>query len=371
MDFAEYSTWIEIDRGAIANNVSLLTKITGKPVMAVVKANGYGHGLVESARAARAGGAAWCGVARIEEAMMLREGRLDLPLLVLGYTPSRKVIDAARENLSLTLYDPDIARDYSAAASGAGMTVRVHIKVDVGMGRLGIFPEEVLEFVRFVNDLPGLMVEGIFTHFPTADEPALEYTGTQISRFQKVVQTLELAGLRPPLIHAANSAAALLFPESRFGLVRSGVAVYGLHPSNQALLPEGFSPALSLKSRIVSIKTIPPGQGISYNYRYFTSGYERIGVCSAGYADGIRRRLGNVALVEGKRVHVVGAVCMDQSMVQLDDVPEARIGSEVVWIGRQGNEQISAEDVAREWGTVNYEVVTGLDARVPRIYIGG
>jgi alanine racemase len=229
-------------------------------------------------------------------------------------------------------------------------------------------PEDGLEFVRFLGALPGLEVEGVFTHLAEADDPIRPSTDQQLNRFDRLVEGLQSSGLRPSLVHAANSAAALYFPRARYDIVRPGIAIYGLQPSADAPLPDDFRPALSWKARLASVKMLPPGHGIGYNFRYTTSRHERIGVCPAGYADGLRRRLGNYVLVGGKRVAVVGGVCMDQCMLQLDDVPEARVGDEIVMIGQQGSEQIRAEELGQAWGTVNYEVVCGLNVRVPRYY---
>lgn len=364
----ELTTWLEIDLGAIKNNIRELHAIAGVPLMAVVKANGYGHGLVEVARAAKAAGAAWCGVARLEEALTLRQNGIDLPLLVLGYTSPLRAVEAMENNVSLCVYDLEAAKACSEQAQSRGRKLRVHIKIDSGMGRLGIFPEEGMQFFGEIRRLPGLEVEGVFTHFARADETERNTTLWQLDRFQKLVECLEAAGLRPPLVHACNSAATIYFPEAHYDLVRCGISIYGLHPSAETPNPPALRPALTWKSRLTSVKQFPPGHGISYNYRYTTSRNERIGVIAAGYADGFRRRLGNFALVHGRRVDVVGGVCMDQVMLQLDGVPEARIGDEVVLLGAQGEASISAEEIAAAWGTNNYEVVCGLANRLPRFY---
>jgi len=368
MQMDELTTWLEIDLGAIKNNIRELHSIAGVPLMAVVKANGYGHGLVEVARAAREAAADWCGVARIEEALALRLASLNLPILVLGYTSPLRVREAVENHISLTVYDMDVARAYAEAAQACHGIVKVHTKVDSGMGRLGIFPEDGLGFVQALHALPGLEVEGLFTHFARADEIDRKATLWQIEPFQKLVDCLSQAGMRPQLVHACNSAGTIYFPEAHYDLVRCGISIYGLHPSAEAPNPPSLRPALTWKARLSSVKYFPPGQGISYNHRYTTSNRERIGAVSAGYADGFRRRLGNFALVQGQRVNVVGGVCMDQIMLQLDRVPEARIGDEVVLIGRQGSDAITAEEVAAAWGTNNYEVVCGMAARLPRIY---
>jgi alanine racemase len=362
--------WVEIDLSAIRHNIRRLSEISARPVMVVVKANAYGHGLVEVGRAACQAGAASLGIARLEEALALRAAGIQAPLLVLGLTPPERVAEAAAGDIRVACFDPELAREYSARASAAGLTLRVHAKFDTGMGRLGVWPEDGVEFASLLNSLPGLALEGAMTHLAVADEPLQPATALQLERFSAMVAALEAAGLRPPLVHAANSATTLYFPQGRFDMVRSGIAVYGLHPSDEAPLPADFRPALVWKARLASVKLLPAGHGVGYNARYVTSRPERIGVCPAGYADGLRRQVNvNHALVDGQRVPVVGGVCMDQCMLQLDGVPAARAGDEIVLIGTQSGARISAEEIAAAWGTVNYDVVCGLTARVPRIYL--
>jgi alanine racemase len=368
MDPSACSTWVEVDLEAVRQNISMLRQITGVEVMAVVKANAYGHGLVETARAALEGGAGWCGVARIEEALTLRQAGIQAPILVTGYTPAERLAEAIEYGISLTVYAFDQAEIISHTARSSNARLKVHAKIDTSMGRLGVFPDQGLPLVRRLNALPRVEVEGVFTHFASADEPENSSTGIAIDRFQHLLDELEAANLRPRLVHAANSATALYYPRGRFDMVRCGISIYGLQPSSEAPLPPGFRPALAWKARLTSIKTLPPGHGIGYNARYVTTRHESIGTVSVGYADGFRRRLGNFVLVNGQRVPVVGGVCMDQCMLQLDQVPGARMGDEVVLIGRQGDSRITAEEVAAAWGTVNYEVVCGLAARVNRFY---
>ena len=369
MDTAALSNWLEIDLDAIRGNVRELRRISGVMVMAVVKANGYGHGIVEAGVAALQGGADYLGVARIEEALVLRAAGVTQPLLVLGYTSPLQAAEAVMKEISLAVYDLELAEAYARIAQNLNRRLKIHAKFDSGMGRLGVFPEEGLAFMQTLAQTGGLAVEGMFTHFARSDEPEAATTDWQIRRFQNLVDQLTQVGLRPPLVHAANSAAALYFPHARYDMVRSGIAIYGLHPSAEAPLPDTFRPALSWKAHLSSVKFLPANHGIGYGYRYTTQARERIGVVPAGYADGFRRRVGNFALVGGKRVRLAGGVCMDQIMLQLDDVPEARSGDEVVLIGRQGDETITAEEIGREWGTVNYDVVCGLQARVPRLYL--
>jgi alanine racemase len=363
-----YSNWLEIDLRAIRNNIHELKKITGKAVMVVLKANGYGHGLVEVAHAAEQAGAGWCGVARIEEALILRQAGIRNRILVLGYTSPLAVPRAVAENISLIVYDREVAAAYAAEGLVNKTPVAVHVKFDTGMGRLGYFPQDGVEFVRWIKEQPGLKLEGVYTHLARADERDVSTTDEQIARFSTLLAGLDAEGLRPQWVHAANSAATLYRPETRYDLVRCGIAVYGLDPAPEAPAPKGFIPALSWKTLLISVKMLPPKHGVSYGHSYFTRKVERIGVLATGYADGFRRTEGNFVLVRGKRVPVVGNVCMDQCMVQLDDVPDAQIGDEVVLIGRQGDACIRAEEVAKTWGTINYEVICGLANRVPRLY---
>lgn len=363
-----YSTWLEINLGAVRENIHQLQAISGRAVMAVIKANGYGHGLVEVGRAAISAGAAWLGVARVEEALALRRAGIVSPILVLGHCAPEQVIEAATNHISLTIHQPQLIQPFAAQARSLDRPLDVHVKIDSGMGRLGVFPEDALDFVRQIMAEPQLHLQGLFTHLARADEPAVDTTDQQLDRFSKLVHTLESNGLRPPLVHAANSAASLYYPNARFDLIRPGIAIYGLQPSDDAPLPPGFTPALTWKARLASVKALPAGHGVGYAHRYVTQRMEQIGVIPVGYADGFRRRLGNFVLVRGKRVPIVGGVCMDQCMLQLDTVPDAVIGDEVVLLGRQGDAVITAEEVGQSWGSVNYEVVCGLAARVPRIY---
>lgn len=368
MDSNGYSTWLEIDLGAIQTNVRRLLELTGTPMMAVVKADGYGHGASAVAQAAVSAGATWVGVARLEEALALRQMGLTSKILVLGYTSAERIPDAIAHQISVTIYDAQVGEAYAARAKALGGILKVQLKVDTGMGRLGVTPEQAVEFLRWIQTQQGLEAEGIFTHFARADEPDAPTTLEQLRRFNDLLTTLDAMGLCPPIKHAANSAAALNFPASRFDLIRPGIALYGMQPSGQSPLPEGFRPALSWKTRLTSVKMLPAGHGVSYGHVYRTRTTERIGSIAVGYADGFRLMAPNEVLVNGKRASVVGRVCMDQSMVQLDHLPLARIGDEVVLIGSQGDQTISAEEVAKRWQTITYEVICGLATRIPRIY---
>lgn len=369
MDEEVLTTWLEIDLGAIQHNYRLLQAISQRPVMAVIKANAYGHGIGGVVPALTQIGATWCGVARIEEALEVRRFSREIQVLVLGYTHPFWVEEALAQDISLTVFDPQTAEAYANQARGLGRELRVHAKVDTGMGRLGVLPEGAVDFIRWLMALPGLKVEGLYTHFARADESDPAPTLKQIRNFDGILETLTALKLRPRWVHASNSAAIFNFPQARYDLVRAGIALYGLHPSPETPLPSSFRPAMALKARLVSVKVLPPESGVGYGHRYVTRDHERIGVVAAGYADGIRRVLGNEVLVHGQKAPVLGTPCMDQIMIQLDGVMGAAPGDEVVIFGRQGEGFISVEEVAERWGTINYEVVTNMMARLPRIYI--
>ncbi len=363
-----YSTWTEVDLSAIESNVRLLAQRTGVRVMAVVKADGYGHGALPVARAALRGGATWLGVARVEEALELRQGEDTAPILILGWVPPARIRELAAARISITVWD--VSQIEAATDAGSsGDRVRLHLKLDTGMSRLGAPPKRAVELARLIANRPELEFEGVFTHFARADEPSAPTTDSQEKAFRAAVESLDAAALRPQLIHAANSAAAITRPGAAFDMVRTGIAIYGLHPSEACRLPPSFQPALEWKTTLSQVKTLPPGRGLSYGHTYVTRATEMIGTVPVGYADGFRRTDGNVVLVGGRRVPVVGRVCMDQILVQLDDVPDATEGSEVVLLGEQGGNRISAEEIARLWGTINYEVVCGIGKRVPRTYV--
>lgn len=363
-----YSNWLEIDRQVIIGNIECINQRTSVPMMAVVKANGYGHGITEVVRAAVEADVHYCGVARVEEAFELRRAGIDIPILVLGYTPDERFGEAFAQNISLTFFQPQQLDVLAAAARNDSRPAKIHLKVDTGMSRLGAPPELAYDMLQRLSKLENVEVEGIFTHFARADEHYAPTTEWQLRKFTDLLAEIESAGLRPPIAHAANSAAALTRPSANFDMVRVGIAMYGLAPSFEVELLEGMRPALSWHARLSHIHVYPPGSGVSYGHAYTTQGNERIGVVPVGYGDGYRREEGNIVLIHGRRVPVVGRVCMDQLMVRLDEVPEAEIGDEVVLIGEQGSEHIAAEELASRWNTFNYEVVCGLSARVPRHY---
>lgn len=364
-----YSTWLEIDLEAVRRNTARLKEHCRTEVLAVVKAGAYGHGAAPAARAAVRGGAAWIGTARVEEGLELRRQGLETPVLILGYTAADRVAEALEANLDLTVWSLDQLEAASAVASATGRTAAIHVKVDSGMNRIGLPPGDAVSFIRRAAGTPGVTCRGVYTHFACADSADRNPTERQQAAFLSVVEALQPLGLRPAWVHASNTAGALAYPEARWDLVRSGVGLYGMHPSTAVPLPAGFEAALQWKSRLTQIKIVPPGQGVSYGHAYITRGEERLGTVSVGYADGFRRMDGNTVLVGGRRVPVVGRVCMDQCLVQLNALPDAAVGDEVVLIGRQGTESISTEELGTRWGTINYEVTCGITERVVRMYI--
>ena len=364
----KYSTWADIDIAAIENNVRLLVRSTEAQIMAVLKANAYGHGVIPISQAVRRAGATWCGLARVEEALELRYSGYDGPILVLGFTAPGRVRSLIEADVAMAVWSEAQLETFAHAASEVGKPARLHLKVDTGMSRLGIPAQDAQQLAGLIEKQCGVTFEGIFTHFARADEEDPGPTEEQEQSLRQVVEALEQAGLRPPLVHAANSAASLARTSAHFDMLRVGIAIFGLHPSPQRRLPDGFRPALAWKSQLSQVHLLPKGRGVSYGHEYVTRKAERIATVPVGYADGFRRVKGNVVLVGGQRVPVVGRVCMDQISLQLDQVPEAKVGDEVVLIGEQGGEHMSVEEVAERWGTINYEVVCGLSPRVRRIY---
>jgi alanine racemase len=367
-------TWVEIDVEATAHNVRRTREMIGPRVhlMVVIKADAYGHGASRIARVALSNGAEWLGVASLNEAIALRDAGIAAPVLVLGFSPAWSARQALLNEVAITIFDPEIAQAFNRAATELGRRATVHIKVDTGMGRLGLLPPDVLPFLRQLQSLSHLQVEGIFTHFSVADsaEPQhRDHTDTQLRRFRTLLSQLEAASLRPPLVHCANSAAILTRPETHFDMVRLGIALHGLDPSPEVRCPADFQRALSFKTTVAQVKRYPPGTPISYGNTYRTEHEQCIAVIPVGYADGFRRapRHWGEVLVRGRRAPVVGRVTMDQTMIDVTPIPGVRIGDEVVLIGRQGDDEITAEEVAARLGTINYEVVSGILARVPRI----
>jgi alanine racemase len=359
-----------VDLDAVRHNLALL-KPHDAGLMAVVKANGYGHGAVPVARAALEAGAGWLGVALVEEGIELREAGLTARILVLTEFPPGSEKEALKAGLTPSLYTDDGLHRLAEAAGSVGTPVGVHIKIDTGMHRVGIGEDEASSFVVRVLE-SGLDVEGLWTHFAKSEDRGDAFTEEQLGRFQRVVDSLVADAAAPTLLHAANSAAAMWRPESHLDMVRVGIAMYGLSPDPS--IPgeaAALRPALSWRSAVSMTKRVPSGEGISYGLRYTTSGDSTIATIPVGYADGYSRLLSNrgEVIIREQRYPVAGSVTMDQIMVDCGDDP-VEAGDEVVLIGRQGGAEITADDLAGWMGTINYEVVCGISERVPREYVG-
>jgi len=373
-------TWAEIDLDAIASNAAGLKMRAGEKaeLMVAVKANGYGHGAVPVARAALEGGATRLAVHRVLEGAQLRQAGVTAPILVMGYTLPAESEQIVRWELTPTVNSQPQAEALSAATVIAGQPLPIHVKVDTGMGRYGLLPEETLDFVRFLSQLPGLALEGLYTHHSVADLADKTFTRRQFSVYMDVVKRLEAAGFTFPLKHVSNSATTLDLPEMALDMVRCGIALYGLHPSdevegNPRLHAVPLRPALTLKSRVARVRTLPAGASISYGRTYITDEPARVALVPVGYGDGYHRILSNrgAVLIHGQRAPIVGRVCMDQFVVDVSHVPGVQLHDEVVLVGQQGEGHIPAEEVARWAETINYEVTTGLLPRVVRIYLKG
>ena len=360
-------TWLRIDLDAIAHNTWRLRAIAGVPLMAVVKADAYGHGAVRVARVALAHGAEWLAVATLGEACSLRDADVHAPILALGYTTPWQAREAALLDVAGTVFDLETAYALSNAGCELSREIAVHVKVDTGMVRLGLPPEELPLFLAQLAELPYLRVEGVYTHLATADSADETFARRQLARFDRALAETTAAGLRPPLVHAANSAACLRFPEARYDLVRPGIALYGLPPADDMPLPPDFQPALSWHTEIAQVRTVPTGTPISYGGHFVTRRPSRIGTIPVGYADGFRRSPPwREVLVRGHRAPVVGTVCMDYAMLDVTDIEGVQRGDPVVLIGVQGGDHITAQQVAGWLGTSHYEVIATILARVPR-----
>lgn len=366
-------TWAEINLTAIQHNLARIRQAAAPAqVMAVVKANGYGHGIVEVSRFCHENGADFLGVASLDEAMLLREAGLQGPILVLGYIPSEFAKTVVSQGIRATVFESGLAHTLSRAAVDLGLPAYVHVKIDTGMGRLG-FPveDETIEELCRIQQLPGLAFEGIFTHFAVADIPDKSFTLEQLQLFQLLIKDLGERGVTFPLKHCSNSAALIGLPQAHFNLVRAGIIMYGLQPE-PGFIPSGFDviPAMQLKSRVAFVKTLKEGQTVSYGRTYCCQADTRVATVPIGYADGYSRLLSNRAwaVIRGQQVPLIGTVCMDQCMFDVSEVPGVQEGDEVLLFGRPEN-GVTADDLAQIIGTINYEVVCAVSSRVPRIYV--
>ncbi|MBE3595161.1 MAG: alanine racemase [Candidatus Carbobacillus altaicus] len=367
-------TYVELDEEALIHNVRLFRAHLPPEteIIAVVKANAYGHGIFEIVQAAQTAGIHRFAVATVGEALELRAAGLTDPILVFGPWESDCVIDAQAQNIALTVYDTSQLERLKAALSPSLSALKVHLKIDTGMHRYGLSEEETIasvaeELARWNK----VAVEGLYSHYADADDLTSTYSDEQYARFLKIYERLRAQGLLPPLVHLSNSAGAMRYPERSFQAVRLGIALYGLPPEEGLDQTFGFAlrPVLRLKSEVVQLRTLAPGETVSYHRLYTTPSERRIATIPVGYGDGMSRRLSQVGevLIRGERAGIVGRVTMDAIMVDVTHLPLVRQSDEVVLIGRQGAEEISALEVARWLDTSHYEVTTALAHRLPRL----
>lgn len=369
----EHVIQADINLSALRHNVSLLKGHVGSDVLmaAVVKANAYGHGAVEVARAALEEGADRLAVARFSEAMELRTAGIGAPILMFGQSPAEHARQMIDLDLTPTMNSYEDARRLSEEAVSLGKRISVHVKIDTGMGRVGLVDRRVDDYEKIIR-LPGIEVTGIFTHFANADAADKTHALEQFRLFQQLLDQLERRALPIPLRHAANSAATIEMPRTHLDMVRPGIALYGLPPSNEvdsSILP--LKPVMTLKARIIQVKEVPSGFKVSYGSTHETREPGVIASVPVGYADGYSRLLSSKGsmLVKGQRAPVIGRVCMDLTMIDVSHIQDVRPGDEVVILGSQGSEVLSADEIAGQTGTINYEVVSSIASRVPRVTI--
>lgn len=362
--------WAEIDLDGLEHNVrELKRRASGAALLAVVKANAYGHGAVAVARAVLAAGAERLGVICVDEGEELRRGGIGAPILVMGHTPLAQAETAVELGLALTVNSRQLALALSRFASARGVEQAVHLKVETGMNRYGLSPEETVALAEWLRTLPGIQVEGLFTHFACGDECDKGFTMQQFALFMDVAKRLSWV----PLRHVANTATLLDMPELSLELVRPGIGLYGCYPSAEVGRTAELRPILSLKSRVARLKALQPGESVSYGRTWTASRPSTVALVMCGYGDGLRRALSNRGgvLIRGRRAPIVGRVAMDMCVADVSEVRRVALDDEVVIIGRQGQEEIIVEELAALCDTISYEILTGITARVPRLYLRG
>ncbi len=374
------STWVEVDLDRFAANLRAVRAFIARgreegrapEILLVVKADAYGHGAVEMADAAEREGVAHLGVATLHEGIQLRQAGCRLPIVVLSPLLQSEIAEAVAHRLDPTVCDLEFARALSAAASNGGGPQRCHVEVDTGMGRIGVREEEAEPFLSGLAALPGLRLASVYTHFPDADSQDLAFSRDQVRRFDALLARLAARGIRPPRVHAANSAGTLNLPEAHFDTVRVGLVAYG-HQPQRASNGIALKPVMSFKSRLVQVRDLPAGSPVSYGRTHVTSRPTRVGVVAVGYGHGYSWLLSNrgAMLVGGRRAPIIGRVTMDLTMVDLNEVPDAAVGDEVVLFGDQHEESLPLEEVARGSETIPYEVMCTIGKRVTRIYVRG
>ncbi|MDD3164270.1 MAG: alanine racemase [Oscillospiraceae bacterium] len=374
-------TWVEVSLDNLEHNYHMLRGMLPEQCkfLGIVKADAYGHGAVAVGRKLERLGADYLAVSEMEEAVQLRRGGITVPVLILGYTPPEFAGAMAKYNFTQEINSLEYAQALSCALQGTGLTLKAHIKLDTGMSRLGFFAydrPETLDEIVSISKLPQLDLEGVFAHFSVADsrkEADVAYTRLQFQRFMDTLDALQARGVTFRIRHHANSAAILQYPEFALDMVRAGIACYGIFPSGDLRGCADLRPTFSLLSSIAQIKSFPAGIPVSYDRIYTTPSPRSIAVLPVGYADGFLRRLsvGTTVLLHGRRVPVVGRICMDLCMIDVTDVPEAAVGDTVTILGTDGDETVRCYELAERVGTIPYEIICGISKRVPRLYMEG
>ena len=368
--------WAEVDLGAVERNFAQVKRTVGEGTgaLVVVKAEAYGHGLLAVSRRLVERGVDYLGVACVDEAVAIRKelGEVRVPILILGPVLPDEIDAILKYDLTQSVTDESLAKALQEAGARKNAKVKTHIKVDTGMGRVGVWHEEAGDFIKWAKQQGALDVEGVFTHFSSAEEEDSTFTGEQINSFKKVLDKIDKSGITVRYAHAANSMGLVGFKDAHLNLIRPGLIIYGMHPRPDVADSLKLEPALTLKSRIVFLKEVPEGRHISYGRTHTTSRVTKIATLAIGYGDGYPRALSNKAhcLVGGVRVPVVGNICMDHTMIDVGDVENVKVGDEVVLIGSQGSEKITAEEIATLAGTIPYEITCRISPRVARIYKG-
>lgn len=374
--------WAEINLDAITNNIKQIRKITSpdSKIMAIVKADAYGHGFFEVASALADNGADFFGVATVDEAIQLRNAGFSNPVLILGVIFRDDLEKIISNDIMPVVFGYRFAKSISDTAVRLNKKAKIHIKLDTGMSRIGYVcsgsdsRERILDSICEIAKLPNIEIDGIFSHFAKADETERDYTKIQFERFNDIVSELENRGVHIPIKHICNSAGIIQYPEYHMDMVRSGIITYGLAPSSDVSVEGlGFEPAMQLKSVVTNLKRIKIDTPVSYGGKYIASPGTRIATVAIGYADGYSRILSGKAqvLINGKKANVIGNICMDQMMVDVTEIEDIKIGDEVILFGKSGNNIITVESVAELMGTINYETICVIGKRVPRVYIQG
>lgn len=368
-------TYVEVNLDNLAHNYSEIRRIVRKEtqVMPVIKANGYGHGAVELAKLYSSLGVNRFAVSLLNEAIELRRAGIDKPILVLNFTPEYQMSDVAANDLTQAIYRYEDAVALSEAAAAMDKKLKIHIKLDTGMSRIGFLPsDDSIENVLKISQLPNLEIEGIFTHFAKSDEADKSFTRLQFDRFMRMVESIQEKGLNIPLKHVSNSAAIIDLPEYNLDIVRPGIILYGYYPSDDVKKERiDLRPAMTLRTIVSNIKTLPVDTGISYNHVYRTPAEARIATVPIGYADGYPRTLtgkGQV-YIAGKRVTINPRICMDQMMFDVTGLRDVNVGDEVIYFGYGNKDWPSVDEVAKTFGTINYEIVCMMGRRLPRVYL--